>query len=148
VVDLLFDELQLEDAVLAKDPQFDSYTKVRNRLVKCLRQIAARSGNGIYNRLVGLLSHAEPIRVKDKYQAVCEFLGLNFEKEMKKRFDAWAAERNLLAHGAWEAKDEAFDHQSLIAGGINILVLKAMGFSGLTKANAYAGEVKDRYSRI
>src|SRR5262249_12453140 len=127
VVTLMFEELKLESEVLANDPQFAHYLTVRDRLSKRLRKIAAASGRAAYQRLAGLISHAEAIRVKDRYEALCRFFGLDFQNTMKSRLDAWSAERNLLAHGSWEGKDVSFDNQALIAGAINILVLKLVG---------------------
>jgi hypothetical protein len=145
MVTLMFEELGLESSVLANDPQFANYLTVRDRLAKRLRKIGAASGRAAYQRLAGLLSHAEAIRVRDRYEALCRFFGLDFQNMMKSRLQAWSDERNLLAHGSWERKDVSFDNQASIAGAINILVLKLAGYSGRMKASTFAGQIEDRY---
>jgi hypothetical protein len=57
--------------------------------------------------------------------------------------------RNPLMHGTWhEHNDNDFVHQARIAGAINILLLKLMGYSGKVVAVRFAAENSETYRTI
>jgi hypothetical protein len=147
VVDLLFNELKLEHQMRINDSHFDEYLKLRDRLATRLTKIA-RSGNRAFERLAGSLSHAEAFRVKHKFKALCEHFGLKFNEEMKRHLEAWEAQRNPLMHGNLKARDADFVHQSRIAGAINILLLKLMGYSGPVRAVLFSDEPSEIHRTI
>ena len=140
-VNLLFDHLKLEGELRARDPQFDSYVRQRDRLCSRLKKFAAKD-NAALQRLAGSLEHASAFRTKDKFRALCDHFGLN-QKEMDRHFESWAKRRNPLSHGEWDSDIEDFIHQSRIAGAINIFVLKLMGYSGRVRA-VTLGEIRPR----
>jgi hypothetical protein len=148
VVTLMFDELKLEDELRRTSSQFDEYLKLRDRLVKRLRRLASRNNRPSFERLAGSLNSAKEFRVKDKFKVVCEHFGLNYENEMEQHFEAWKKKRNPMMHGSWNSKTTDYSDQALIAGAINILVLKLIGYSGQMRCYAFAYEIKDRYKRI
>ncbi len=146
IVDLLFDHLKLEKELRAKDPQFDYYIRQRDRLCSRLKKFAAKN-NSALQRLAGSLEHAKAFRVKDKFGALCDHFGLN-QKDMNRHFESWAKRRNPLTHGQWDSTIEDFIHQSRIAGAINILVLKLMGFSGRVRAVTVGSDESETYRSI
>jgi hypothetical protein len=148
VVNLIFDELKLEHLLRQQEPQYQEFIKLRNRLVRRLLKIAANSTNRPMNRLAGILGSAKEFNVSDKFKAICQHFGLNFKVDMEKHLNAWSRKRNAIMHGKWKDEDSDFSDQSLIAGAINILALKTMGFSGRMKFNAVAHKVADRYRLI
>jgi hypothetical protein len=146
LVDLLFAELSLEDELRARDSHYDLYLSIRDRLVR--RFSAWRtSAKPVFQRLAGSLGHAEPFRVKDKFKAICQHFELDYDRDMKPHFEAWAIERGALSHGDFKFRDTDFTHQGLIAGAMNIFVLKAMGYSGPVRVNAFA-EANKTHRRI
>jgi hypothetical protein len=146
VVNLLFDHLNLEEELRAKDPQFDAYIRYRDRLCSRLKKFPAKN-NVALQRLAGSLEHANAFRTKDKFRALCDHFGLN-QKDMNRHFESWAKRRNPLSHGEWDSPTEEFIHQSRIAGGINILILKLMGYSGRVRAVTVGDTNSETYRLI
>ncbi len=138
-VHLLFDELNLEDKIHRNDASFGAFVAERNRLVSDLRA-RGKAGDTASTRLAGLVSNADAFRVKDKFKALCEVFGLDYIK-MQPHFDAWYEERNPLMHGTWSSsRDNDFANQASIAGAINILLLKVMGYRGRVVAALFGPE--------
>lgn len=126
---LLFDELKLEKKLRKTSSGFDEFLRARDQLAADLKK-KGQAGDQASQRLAGLVSHADAVRVKDKFKVLCEAFGLDYS-QMKPHFEAWYDERNPLMHGTWrEHRDTDFVHQARIAGAINILLLKLMGYSG------------------
>lgn len=147
LVHLLFRELRLESRLRKSNPDFDAFLTERNRLVAELEK-KGKAGEAVSQRLAGLLAHAEAVRVKDKFKALCEEFGLDYGN-MKPHFDAWYAERNLLMHGTWkEHEDKDFVHQARIAGAISILLLKLMGYVGKVVAVRFGEVPSETYRTI
>jgi hypothetical protein len=147
LVHLLFRELALEPKLRESSPDFDAFLVGRDRLVAEL-EAKGKTGAAASKRLAGLLAHAEAVRVKDKFKALCDAFGLDYPK-MKPHFDAWYAERNPLMHGTWkEHNDKNFVHQARIAGAINILLLKLMGYSGKVVAVRFGAAPSETYRTI
>lgn len=146
LVDLIFGELKLEKELRAKDSHYDRYLSLRNRLV---RRFSSWRGaeKEVFERLAGSLGRAEPFRVKDKFKAICDHFGLNFEHDMRSHVEAWGSERGALSHGEFKSKDTDFPNQGLIAGAINILISKVIGYSGTMRVNAF-GETGKIYRRV
>jgi hypothetical protein len=147
-VNLIFDGLRLEDEFRRSDPQFDEYLQLRSRLVRRLRRIAANRKSQALGRIAGSIGAGREFRVQDKFKAICRHFGLSYDGEMSKHYEAWNRKRNPFMHGNWKEEDTDFSDQSLIAGAINIIVLKGMGFSGQMKANDLAYDIEDRYRKI
>jgi hypothetical protein len=147
LVNRLFEELRLEKELRRSTPEFGEFLAARDRLVQTLNKDGA-AGDAASRRLAGLLGHAEPVSVKDRFFALCDAFKLD-RTEMKRHFDAWREERNPLMHGKWrDHSDGDFERQSLIAGAINILLLKLMGYSGKVVASRFAENRGDVYRMI
>lgn len=143
----LFQEFKLERQLRKQRPDARQFLAARDALIKTLVKKGAK-GDLASKRLAGLLGHAEPFRVKDQFYALCDRFGLD-QKAMKRHFDAWFSERNPLMHGQWRNhSDQDFERQSLIAGAINIFLLKLMGYSGKMVASRFAFNHSDVYRRI
>jgi hypothetical protein len=50
--------------------------------------------------------------MEDKYRALCEHFGLNFDPDMKRRYEAWKSKRNPISHGRFQMRDSDFESQS------------------------------------
>lgn len=148
LVNLLFEELELEHTVRAGDPRFQKYLRLRNRLTRFLRNASARNDQPAYLRLAGLIGGAAEFTTEDKYCAVCKHFGLPLDGHMKRRIKTWKSERNRVSHGRFETCDSDFENQSLIAGAINILVLKLFGYSGQMRGSAFSPAIEGRYVTI
>jgi hypothetical protein len=146
MVNLLFDHLKLEGELRARDPQFDAYIRQRDRLCLRLKKFAAKD-NAALRRLAGSLERATAFRTKDKFRALCDHFGLN-QKAMNRHFESWAKRRNPLSHGEWDSDIQDFIHQSRLAGAINILVLKLMGYSGRIRAVTLGDDASEKYRSI
>jgi hypothetical protein len=144
LVQLLFAELKLERKLRKATPDFDAFLSERDRLVADLKS----KGNTASKRLIGLLVNTPAVRLKDKYQILCEHFGLDYSA-MKKHFEAWYKERNALMHGTWRThRDTDYEHQARIAGAFNILLLKLMGYSGKVVAVRFGSESNETYRTI
>jgi hypothetical protein len=146
IVDLLFDHLKLERELKESEPHFAEYVGQRDRLCRQLEKDANQTNQ--LGRLAARLKYAEAFRVKDKFRALCRHFDLPYKPDMKKHLDSWAARRNALSHGEWHSSLADFVHQSRIAGGINILFLKLIGFSGRIRAVALGDSPEERYRLI
>lgn len=83
-------------------------------------------------RLVGLVEKAQMFSIQDEFKRVCGHLELPWDELFVDHFKAWKAERHRTHHGHLsEARDVEFHHQALIAAGILLLVLRAIGYHGL-----------------
>ena len=98
-----------------------------------------------WNRCIGLLSSARPLRPADKYQQLIQTLSLPADK-MQLALAAWKKYRHPLAHGVSPRGGlmEQMFATSRIAGAINILAGAAVGYSGL----AVLSRIEDEYIRI
>jgi hypothetical protein len=147
MVTLMFDALQLENDLRKADPQFKEYLELRDKITRSLGTVATK-GSQPAARIAGLLGSAKEFTMRDKFKALCQHSGLNYENDMAEHFNAWNRKRNHFVHGNWKEEDSDFLDQALIAGAINIFPLKLMGYSGRVKFNASAVEPKDRYKTI
>jgi hypothetical protein len=148
IISLVFEELKLADKLRASSSYYAEYACLRSRLARRIKRLAGKSGRQTLSRIANMLSSAQEFRVEDKFKAICQHFQLEYESEMVRHLDAWKRKRNPLMHGKWKETDEDFSDQALIAGAINIVALKVMGYSGSMKFNAVAYEIKDRYRII
>jgi hypothetical protein len=122
-----------------------AFQSAKEELLELARKREADGAPG-FTRLVGLLAAAKSYRPKDALQWLVGHLGLRWEPEMKEAFAAWQSERHALAHGGEpdETSGDRMVHQSRIAGGINLIVARLMGYTGLAIFSA----IEDRYTRL
>lgn len=137
VLEGLVTTLHRQLAAPDKTPEAIAFESARNKLLALARRRESRGVPG-FVRLVGLLSAAKPYRMKEAMQSLATHLDLRWEPEMKDAFAAWTAERNALAHGS-EPDDESCDrmtNQSRLAGAVNLIVARLIGYSGLAVFSA------------
>ncbi len=146
VVGLLFSQRALGEKLHRRQPHFDEFVRARDRLRNRLERFASPKNKALA-RLAGTLGKSEPFRVKDKFEALCDEYLLP-SKSMKRYFKSWYAKRNPAMHGRLDSKLKDFVHECRIAGGINILVLKAMGYSGRVRAVTFALDRSEVYTTI
>jgi hypothetical protein len=96
-----------------------------------------------WERLAGIVSSAHPLRTSDCYRELVKHFQLPWQDKMAMALDSWKSQRHRLAHGATQddAKLEDLFHNSRIAGGINVLIGAALGYSGL----AVLSQIEDQY---
>lgn len=139
LVNLLFDVLALGEKLREVDPHFNEYAILREKIMKLVAEQPASKNNRVVRRILGSLSGREAFRVEDKFRSICDHFGLR-ETEMRPHFKAWNAERHPLSHGKFRFRDTDFRRQGLIAGAINILILKLMGFSGRAQVDVFSDQ--------
>jgi len=88
------------------------------------------------------------VRPVDKYRAVCEHLGLKWEGLMKEAWETWDGVRHKSVHAMLsERAISVHDHFAAvgrIAGAINILILRLIGYSGITRTSVF----EDKHQKI
>jgi hypothetical protein len=103
-----------------------------------------------YKRLAAILTPAEPVNNRMRYDAVIEHLGLKPQAQWQELYGLWSKFRNPMSHRmAKEDKSEdsikdELIAESRIAGAINCLILKLMKYSGYVRLSVY----EDKYGQI
>jgi hypothetical protein len=96
-----------------------------------------------FDRIIGILTSAKPLRPKDKLEAILDQFQLKPKARWLEIFKLWRDYRNPLSHRLSDNDDsEASTKENLlaeskIAGAINSIILKRMGYSGPVHASAY-----------
>jgi hypothetical protein len=105
------------------------FTEARDKAVGALK---AQLGDSLERRrLVGLIENAQMFSIQDEFKRVCGHLGLPWDGLFFSHYTAWKSERNPTHHGRLsESRDVEFNHQVLIAAGVTLLVLRAVGYHG------------------
>jgi hypothetical protein len=140
---MMFEELNLESKEEAA-----SFEEAKKQVKGWLEQHPRTAEPG-FSRLRNLVGSASLLRPVDKYRAVCDHLGLKWEGLMKDAWDTWDSVRHKKLHAALapEARKPVHDHFAAvgrIAGAINILVLRLIGYSGITRTSVF----EDKHQRI
>ncbi len=119
--------------ITAKDPEAkaaaDRFAAAQAKAAKLLKDQIADSVER--RRLIGLIESAQMLNIQDEFKRVCAHLGLPWHELFATHFAAWKSERNPTHHGKLSiSRDTDFHHQSLIASGIVLLVLRVVGYHG------------------
>jgi hypothetical protein len=149
LVRLIFKELNLEEKAQLHDPSLKAFHEAKTEIcVQIDKQIASQVDG--YARLRRVVASASPFSQKELFQAVANHLELKWEGDMESVFEIWKNARNPLVHGKARSspsedviKQASLD-ESRIAGAINILVLKLIGYSGWLRSSAF----EDGYRQI
>jgi hypothetical protein len=133
---MMFEELNLESKEEAA-----SFEEAKKEVKGWLEQ-HPRIAEAGFTRLRNLVGSASLLRPVDKYLAVCNHLGLKWEGLMKDAWNTWDSVRHKKLHAALaaEAKNSIHDHFTAvgrIAGAINILLLRLIGYSGITRTSVF-----------
>ena len=96
-----------------------------------------------------ILETAHYWSTREKIRAVVEHLGLAWEGDWEVLYCFWAANRGGLVHrGSKKCDDDdiaiEFQVQSRIAGAINMIILKLMGYGGIVNSSVF----EDQFKRI
>ena len=103
-----------------------------------------------YRRLCNCVSSVQLFSTKEKFQAVVNYFGLQWEGDMETAFRTWSRARHPLVHGERltdQTEDELKDlmlAESRIAGALNFLLLKLFGYSGQMSASAF----EEKYRKV
>lgn len=159
VVQLLFRELKLEENAKNADGTFidvalrlfvQAKEKIKTQINEQLSavQIAAE-GEG-WKRMDGVVRSADPFSTPKKFQAVLDQLQFDsqWRKDMELAFKTWYEARQHLFHykertsESEDDKKKAILDQCQIAGAINVLLLKLIGYSGVMRASTLEGKYR------
>jgi len=98
------------------------------------------------NRIFGILTNAEATSTRMKFDSVIEHLELKPSDEWRRLYKLWTSCRNPLSHRMAKAdeSEQAVKNdmvaESDIAGAINCLALKLMGYSGQVQRSTFEGK--------
>jgi hypothetical protein len=149
LVQTMFRELKIMEKANAEDADLAAFSTAKAELAEELRQKIETKGEA-YRRLFGIVQSANPFSIEKIFQAVVRHLTLKWEGDMEVVFETWKLARNRLVHDkrrAEQSEDEVREsilNESRIAGAINILVLKLVGYSGWMRSSAF----EDKYRQI
>lgn len=140
---MIFDDKKLsstQDAV--------AFEEARAELLKWIGEKKPQDGSGL-QRFQNMITNALLERAKDKYQAVSEHFGLQWDGLMKDAWAIWEKVRNKGAHDIlrMEKKLKINSHFTAIgriAGAINVLVLRLIGYSGIARTSVF----EDKHHKI
>lgn len=148
LVNQLFKELKLAEKAPAEVPELESFEKAKTEIRSHIQGQVAAKGKG-YERMLKVVGAAQPFTVRERFQAIASHFGLQWPEDMEVIFRTWQSARDPLVHGKRRAnltETELKDlmlAESRIAGGINILVLKLMGYSGRMSASAFEEKYRE-----
>jgi hypothetical protein len=149
LVQTIFRELKILERATAEDAELAAFAKAKAELAEELCQKIRTKGEA-YRRLSSIVQSANPFSIEKIFQAVVRHLNLKWESDMEEVFDTWKLARNRLVHDkrrAEQSEDEVREsmlNESRIAGAINILALKLVGYSGWMMSSAF----EDKYRQI
>lgn len=149
LVQTIFRELKIMEKATAEDPQLAAFANAKAELAEELRH-RIETKDEAYRRLLSIVQSANPFSIGKIFQAVVRRLNLQWEGDMEIVFDTWKRARNRLVHDkrrSEQSEDEIREsmlNESRIAGAINILVLKLVGYSGWMMSSAF----EDKYRQI
>ncbi len=140
---LMFEGLNLD----AKEDAA-SFTTAKDAVKGWLEKHPRISETG-FSRLLAVVSCSSPLTAAEKYRAVCEHLGLPWEGLMKDAWSTWKTVRHKSVHAALgpDPENPIHDHFSAvgrIAGAINVLVLRLIGYSGIARTSVF----EDKHHKI
>jgi hypothetical protein len=113
-------------------------------------KIAAEGSSSAYERLFAIVKGAEAVHMRQRYQSVADYLQLNPPDEWAAIFALWQRARNPVSHhlakndASDKSTKEQFIAESRIAGAINCIILKLMGYSGFARRSTF----ENRYAVI
>ncbi len=124
--------------------EVQSFLTAKAELLKDLRQ------QNRPKRLITILENAEPVNTRLRFEIVLNKLGLTAKPFWQDLYRLWSGFRNPLSHRMSSKSDsendlkEATLAESQLAGAINLIVLKLMGYSGPVRLSAF----EDKYTQI
>ncbi len=137
-----------EEKGLSSAQDSASFEKAREELLAWIKEKEPTDGSAL-QRFQNMISSAQLERAKDKYKAISEHFGLQWEGLMKDAWSIWEKVRNKGAHNILKNEKEQkidthFTAIGRIAGAINVLVLRLIGYSGITRTSVF----EDKHNKI
>lgn len=132
VVDLLFDDLNLE-AIESENSEVVEFKAAKKKICEWIRENEGMA----FTRIGSIVASANPLTTREKYQALTRHFRLDMHDISRTILDDWRNARHRLAHGESDVGEGSGGHfkawtaQTRIEGGINMLLLKRCGYSGL-----------------
>ena len=143
LTNMIFDDKELTSTQNAA-----SFEQARSELLNWIKEKNPEDGGGL-QRFQNMIASAGLDRAKDKYKAVSEHLGLQWNGLMKEAWKIWEKVRNKGAHDILRKEQEQkvdthFTAIGRIAGAINVLVLRLIGYSGIARTSVF----EDKHHKI
>jgi hypothetical protein len=159
LVQLLFRELTLEEETkdadgTYKDTALQFFVQTKEKLKAQISQqidsASTTTESEGWKRVSGVVGGAATFSIREKFQAVLKHFQFDeiWLKEMEHSFKTWHEVRQHLFHykdRTSQSEDDlkkAILDQCQIAGAINVLILKLIGYSGLMRANTFWGDYR------
>jgi hypothetical protein len=149
LIQVLFAELHLDSSM---KPMVDSFNAAKADLCNYIEGRLPKipsSGDG-YARMLAITKSAEPFSMRQKFGAVVAHFCLTWDGDMEKVWRSWSKTRHPLVHANRRGDDSEDDlknavlAESRLAGAINVITLKLIGYSGLMKESVF----EERYRKI
>jgi hypothetical protein len=147
LVRLLFKKINAEINVDAKGVK--QFEKAKVEVSEQIKLQISENDEG-YRRLYNILQSAQAFSIEQMFRAVVNYFNLKWEDDMEKFFKTWKGARNPLIHGKLRSDISEDDqkasaiNESQIAGAINILLLKLIGYTGPMRYSTF----EDGYRQI
>jgi hypothetical protein len=119
-----------------------AFQAAKDQVCRYIKEMAKTGDRLQFERLHAILVNAEAVNLRAKFQALIAHLGLN-RQLWEEIYSVWSKSRNPMAHRITrndESEEGLRDDliaESRIAGAINCLVLKLIGYTGLARRSAY-----------
>ena len=133
---MIFDEKGLASA-----QDSVSFEAARTELLNWIEEKKPKDGSG-FQRFRNMIASTRLDRAKDKYMAVSDHFGLQWDGLMKDAWAIWEKVRNKGAHDILRKEkaqkmESRFTAIGRIAGVINVLVLRLIGYSGIARTSVF-----------
>ncbi len=137
-----------DDKKLSSTQDATSFEEARAELLKWIEEREPTHGSGL-QRFQNMILNARLERAKDKYEAVSHHFGLQWDGLMKDAWAIWEKVRNKGAHDILRKEKEQkvtshFTAIGRIAGAINVLVLRMIGYTGIARTSVF----EDKHHKI
>lgn len=147
LVNQIFKGLSLDKHVLAHDCSVALFSEAKVEVCRHINEQAASKGEG-YRRLHRYISSAQLLSFEGRFRAVVDWFALKWDGDMELVYQVWREARHPIVHGADRAGQSELElknsmlAESRIAGALNILFLKLIGYSGPVSVSAFEGKYR------
>jgi hypothetical protein len=140
--------LIFDDKKLSSTQDATAFEEARAELLKWIEDKEPQDGSGL-QRFQNMIRSARLERAKDKYKAVSDKFELQWDGLMNEAWAIWEKVRNKGAHDILRKEkerklDSHFTAIGRIAGAINVLVLRLIGYSGIARTSVF----EDKHHKI
>jgi len=128
-----------EEIAPTKAAETADFQKVKKEVCADFNQ----RGQPAYQRLSAIITSADSVNIRMRFDAVFEHLGLKPPEKWQELHRLWSKFRNPISHRMSKANesDESYEEdllaESRIAGAINCMILKLMNYSGYVRRSAF-----------